>query len=68
MLKTGSIYNAIDVFKHLLLLGTDKKLSSAEKKMMQNAERAIISELHLATGWSLSEVESKIDCAAKGIK
>ena len=60
-LKTGSIIEVGHVIKSLLLRESVKALSTCEKKMLTNARQIMASELVLATGDALSDIEKQID-------
>lgn len=60
-LKTGSIIEVGQVIKSLLLRESIKALSTCEKKMLTNARQIMASEIVLATGEELCDVEKQID-------
>jgi len=49
-MQSGSLLQAAEVFKVLLLLHADKPLSFREKKMMERARHMLVSEISLARG------------------
>jgi CarD family transcriptional regulator len=49
-MQIGSLLQAAQVFKALLLLQTEKQLSFREKKMMERARHMLVSEISLARG------------------
>ena len=57
-LKTGSIYDAIDVYKVLAKREREKGLSTGERKMFANARQILFSELMLAGDYDLPTVET----------
>ena len=49
-MQSGSLLQAAQVFKALLLLQADKQLSFREKKMLERARHMLVSEISLARG------------------
>jgi len=49
-MQTGSLLQAAQVFKALLVLHADKPLSFREKKMIERARHMLVSEISLARG------------------
>ncbi len=49
-MQSGSLLQAAQVFKELLLLQAEKQLSFREKKMMERARHMLVSEISLARG------------------
>jgi len=49
-MQSGSLLQAAQVFKALLLLHADKPLSFREKKMLERARHMLVSEISLARG------------------
>ncbi|MFY9726157.1 MAG: CarD family transcriptional regulator [Bryobacteraceae bacterium] len=49
-MQSGSLLQAAEVFKALLLLHADRALSFREKKMLERAQHMLVSELSLARG------------------
>ena len=60
-IKTGDIFEVADVVRDLMIRDRDKGLSSAEKKMLNNARQILISEVCLSTSAAEDEVASMID-------
>ena len=60
-IKTGSIVEVGQVIKSLLLRENIKALSTCEKKMLNNARQIMASEIVLATGRELEDIELQID-------
>ena len=60
-IKTGDIVEVGRVIKSLLLRESVKTLSTCEKKMLTNARQIMASELVLATGNELDDIEKQID-------
>lgn len=61
LMKTGDIYNIIDVYKYLALREKTKTLSSGEKKMFVSAKKILFSEIQLASGMEKEEVETVVE-------
>jgi CarD family transcriptional regulator len=49
-MQSGSLLQAAQVFKALLLLHADRALSFREKKMLERAQHMLVSEISLARG------------------
>ncbi len=62
-LKSGSVYDAADVYKVLAKREHEKGLSTGERKMLANARQILFSELILAGNLTLSEVEEMVNKA-----
>ncbi len=60
-LKTGDIYEVVEVVRNLTIRDMEKGLSTGEKKMLSNARKILISELVLAKDMSEESVVEKID-------
>jgi CarD family transcriptional regulator len=60
-LKTGDIYEVVEVVRNLTIRDMEKGLSTGEKKMLSNARKILISELVLAKNMSEEDVVEKID-------
>ncbi len=65
-IKSGDIYEVADVVRDLMIRERDKGLSTAERKMLNNARQILISELVLSTSSDEEEIASLIDKAALG--
>ena len=59
-LKTGSIYDAVDVYKVLAKREKEKGLSTGERKMFANTRQVLFSELMLAGELDLATVEAMV--------
>lgn len=59
-LKTGSIYDAVDVYKVLAKREQEKGLSTGERKMFANTRQILFSELMLAGDFDLETVEGMV--------
>ena len=62
-MRTGSIYDMIDVLKSLTFLSQSKSLSFREKRMLDRAKALIISEVSEVAGEKALEIERKVDHA-----
>lgn len=62
-IKKGDIYSIAGVIKDLMLRCGKKGLSPGEKKILENAEQILFSELILATGQSLKELKKLVEDA-----
>ena len=60
-MKSGSIYEVADVVRNLSYKQKEKGLSTGEKKMLNNAEQILVSELVLAEHASENEVENLVE-------
>lgn len=60
-IKSGNIYEVADVVRDLMIRERDKGLSSAERKMLNNARQILISELMLSTSAEESEIVQLVD-------
>ncbi len=63
MLKSGDIYQVAEVVRNLSQRQADKALSAGEKRMLDRAERVLISELALALTSDADEVRVLVDAA-----
>jgi len=59
-MKTGSIFETARVFRDLILIKKEKKLSVKETRMMENAKELIISEIAFALACRLQEAEKMV--------
>ncbi len=59
-LKTGDIFEVVDVVKHLMFRDRQKGLSTGERKMLSNAKQILLSELVLTQIASFDEIEKKL--------
>ena len=62
-MRTGSIYDVVDVLKSLTYLSRSKSLSFREKRMLDRAKALIISEISEVMRQKALEVEAKVDSA-----
>lgn len=65
-IKTADIYEIASIYKHFCLREKKKTLSSGEKKMMNSVMKSLLSEIHLASGKSLEEVENLVNDTIAG--
>lgn len=59
-LKSGDIYEVIDVYKSLICRDNEKGLSMGEKKMLSNSRNILYSELMLSSGKDEEEIEALV--------
>jgi len=62
-MRTGSIYDVVEVLKSLTFLSKSKSLSFREKRMLDRAKALIISEISEVMREKALEVEAKVDTA-----
>jgi CarD family transcriptional regulator, regulator of rRNA transcription len=62
-MRTGSIYDVVEVLKSLTFLSKSKSLSFREKRMLDRAKALIISEVSEVMREKALEVEQKVDRA-----
>ena len=62
-MRTGSIYDVIDVLKNLNFLSQTKNLSFREKRMLDRARFLVVSEVAEVTSEASEEVEEKVNKA-----
>ena len=60
-MKSGNIYEVADVVRNLSFKQKEKRLSTGEKKMLNNAKQILVSELVLAEHASANEVENLVE-------
>lgn len=60
-IKSGNIYEVVDVVRSLMVREKRKGLSAGERKMLNSAKQILISELVLANGVDAGEVERLIE-------
>jgi CarD family transcriptional regulator len=60
-LKSGDIYQTAEVVRNLSVRKHEAHLSEAEERMLREARRVLVSELHLAMGVSEDEASSRLD-------
>ncbi|MGI6561849.1 MAG: CarD family transcriptional regulator [Clostridia bacterium] len=59
-LKTGDIEEVADVVNTLMVREKEKGLSTGERKMLNSAKKILYSELMLAAGFNMEELENRI--------
>ncbi|MBN2385033.1 CarD family transcriptional regulator [bacterium] len=59
-MKTGSIFETAKVFRDLIIIKREKKLSVKETRMMENAKELIISEIAYALACAKEEAERMV--------
>ena len=62
-MRTGSIYDVVDVLKNLTALSKSKSLSFREKRMLDRAKFLVVSEISEVISESTTSVEEKVDRA-----
>jgi CarD family transcriptional regulator len=62
-MRTGSIYDVVDVLKSLTHLAKSKNLSFREKRMLDRARFLVVSEIAEVAHEPVESVESKVDRA-----
>ncbi|MBU0667634.1 CarD family transcriptional regulator [Patescibacteria group bacterium] len=60
-MKTGSIFDAVEVFRDLYRIGIGKDLAFAEKQMLEKAREFIIKEIAVARGQDECEVRRELE-------
>jgi CarD family transcriptional regulator len=60
-IKTGSVFDVAEVYRDLLVLGSDKDLSFGEKKMLETARALLVKEISLAKNVNEDQVQKDID-------
>ena len=60
-IRSGDIYEVADVVRDLMVRERDKGLSTAERKMLNNARQILISEIALSTSANEEDIASMID-------
>ena len=59
-MRTGSIYDVIDVLKNLTFLAKSKNLSFREKRMLDRARFLVVSEISEVVGDTAEAIEEKV--------
>ena len=59
-MRTGSIYDVVDVLKNLTLLAQSKNLSFREKRMLDRAKFLVVSEISEVVGDSATAIDQKV--------
>jgi CarD family transcriptional regulator len=62
-MRTGSIYDVVEVLKSLTFLARSKNLSFREKRMLDRAKFLVISEISEVSHENTTLVEEKVDHA-----
>ena len=62
-MRTGSIYDVVEVLKSLTFLSKSKSLSFREKRMLDRAKFLVVSEITEVLGEKTPEVEEKVEKA-----
>src|SRR5688572_4129604 len=62
-MRTGSIYDVVEVLKSLTFLARSKNLSFREKRMLDRAKFLVISEISEVAHEKTTQVEEKVDKA-----
>jgi len=62
-MRTGSIYDVVDVLKNLTFLAKSKNLSFREKRMLDRAKFLVVSEISEVVGDTAEMVDQKVDKA-----
>jgi CarD family transcriptional regulator len=62
-MRTGSIYDVVEVLKNLTFLSKSKSLSFREKRMLDRAKFLVVSEITEVLGEKTPAVEDKVDKA-----
>ena len=62
-MRTGSVYDVVEVLKSLTFLSKSKSLSFREKRMLDRAKFLVVSEISEVLGEKTSAVEVKVDDA-----
>ena len=62
-MRTGSIYDVVEVLKSLTFLARSKNLSFREKRMFDRAKFLVISEISEVAREKSEHVEQKVDSA-----
>ena len=60
-MRTGSLYDVIEVLKSLVFLSQKKELSFREKRMLEKARYLIVSEIAQVEGVEQMKVEDRLD-------
>lgn len=63
MLKSGDVYQLAEVVRNLSHRQRDKALSAAEKRMLDTAERLLVSELCLALSEDSDQIKVRLEAA-----
>lgn len=61
LLKSGNILKVAQVVRNLIRFDYEKRLSTGEKKMLNNARQILESEVALATGMDIESTRTKVE-------
>lgn len=62
-MRTGSLYDVVEVLKSLTFLAKSKTLSFREKRMLDRARFLVVSEIAEVTHEALPQIEQRVDIA-----
>jgi CarD family transcriptional regulator len=62
-MRTGSLYDVVEVLKSLVYLSQKKELSFREKRMLEKARYLLVSEIAQVEGVEIMKIEDKLDDA-----
>jgi CarD family transcriptional regulator, regulator of rRNA transcription len=62
-MRTGSIYDVVEVLKSLTFLAKSKSLSFREKRMLDRAKFLVVSEITEVMGEKVAEIEVRVESA-----
>jgi CarD family transcriptional regulator len=62
-MRTGSIYDVVEVLKSLTFLAKSKSLSFREKRMLDRAKFLVVSEITEVMGEKVAEIEGQVEKA-----
>jgi CarD family transcriptional regulator len=62
-MRTGSIYDVVEVLKSLTFLAKSKSLSFREKRMLDRAKFLVVSEITEVMGQKVAEIEIRVEQA-----
>jgi CarD family transcriptional regulator len=62
-MRTGSIYDVVDVLKNLTFLSRSKNLSFREKRMLDRAKFLVVSEISEVTHGASTDVDGRVSRA-----
>ncbi|MEE2638977.1 MAG: CarD family transcriptional regulator [Acidobacteriota bacterium] len=62
-MRTGSIYDVVDVLKNLTFLAKSKNLSFREKRMLDRAKFLVVSEISEVVGDTAEAIDTKVNKA-----
>jgi CarD family transcriptional regulator len=62
-MRTGSIYDVVEVLKSLTFLAKSKSLSFREKRMLDRAKFLVVSEITEVMGQKVADIETQVEGA-----